>query len=137
MDHMKSTFWSRFEFIHIFYDLQPRNAFMTPRTIRFVISAGILVFAFLVSLPLPAQVSGASLSGTITDPQAGAVPAAVVSVKNVEAGVVVEVTTNAVGFYTASNLTPGDYEVSVMAPEFSTSVTKVTLTVGAKQELNL
>ena len=110
---------------------------MTPRPTKLVVSAGILLCAFLISLPLRAQVSGAALSGTITDPQAGAVPTATVSVKNVETGVVVEVPTNTVGFYTVPNLTPGDYEVSVTAAGFGTAIIKVTLTVGAKRELNL
>src|SRR5215470_10774553 len=92
---------------------------------------------FVISLPLRAQVSGASLSGTITDPQGAAIPIAIVSVKNVATAVSFDVTTNAVGFYTAPNLTPGDYEVSVTASGFSGAITKLTLTVGAKQEMNL
>ena len=110
---------------------------MIPKAVRFVVSAGILALSFVISLPLRAQVSGASLSGTIADAQGAAVPIAMVSVKNVATGVSFDVTTNGVGFYTVPNLTPGDYEVSVTAPGFSTVVTKVTLTVGAKQEVNL
>src|SRR5213594_137912 len=110
---------------------------MIPKAVRFVVSAGILALSFVISLPLRAQVSGASLSGTIADAQGAAVPIAMVSVKNVATGVSFDVTTNGVGFYTVPNLTPGDYEVSVTAPGFSTVVTKVTLTVGAKQEMNL
>jgi hypothetical protein len=110
---------------------------MTPKVIRFVVSAGILAFTFMISVPLRAQVSGASLSGTISDPQGAAIPIAIVSVKNVATAVSFEVMTNAVGFYTVPNLTPGDYDVSVTAPGFSSAITKVTLTVGAKQEMNL
>src|SRR6266850_4148403 len=110
---------------------------MIPKAIRFVVSAGILALSFVISVPLRAQVSGASLSGAIADAQGAAVPLAMVSVKNVATGVSFDVTTNGVGFYTVPNLTPGDYEVSVTAPGFSTVVTKVTLTVGAKQEVNL
>src|SRR3989441_7684527 len=110
---------------------------MIPKAVRFVVSAGILALSFVISLRVRAQVSGASLSGTIADGQGAAVPIAMVSVKNVATGVSFDVTTNGVGFYTVPNLTPGDYEVSVTAPGFSTVVTKVTLTVGAKQEVNL
>ena len=110
---------------------------MRPRTIGFVFFTYLLGFCLLISVPLHAQVSGASVSGTITDPQGGAVPAAAVAVKNIATEIVLEVTTNAVGFYTVPNLAPGDYEVSVSAPGFSTSITKVTLTVGAKRELDL
>jgi len=110
---------------------------MSPRAIRFMVSAGILALTFMIPVPLHAQVSGASLSGTISDPQGAAIPIAIISVKNVATAVSFEVTTNAVGFYTVPNLTPGDYEVSVTAPGFSSAITKVTLTVGAKQEMNL
>src|SRR2546427_2280207 len=110
---------------------------MTPKAIRFVVCAGILALSFLISVPLQAQVSGASLSGTITDAQGAAVPGATVSVKNVATGVSFDTTTNTVGFFTVPNLTPADYEVSVTAPGFSTAVAKVTLTVGAKQEMNI
>ena len=40
------------------------------------------------------------------------------------------------GAYTIPNLIPGDYEVSAEASGFSKTVSKVTLTVGAKQEMN-
>src|SRR5438552_15504763 len=110
---------------------------MSAKAIKFVVSVGIFALIFVISIPLRAQVSGAALSGTITDVQGAAIPIAMISVKNVATGVIFDVTTNAVGFYAAPNLTPGDYEVSVTAPGFGAAITKVTLTVGAKQELHL
>src|SRR6266699_1854819 len=110
---------------------------MSARAIKFVICGRIFALIFVIPIPLRAQVSGASLSGTITDAQAAAIPIAMVSVKNVATGVIFDVTTNAVVFYAVPNLTPGDYEVSVTAPGFGAAITKVTLTVGAKQEMNL
>ena len=105
------------------------------------IKSGLVVWALgvclSISIPLRAQVSGATLSGTITDAQGGAVVGARVSVKNLGTGISVNTETNATGFYTAPNLNPADYEVSATATGFSTSLTRVTLTVGAKQELNL
>src|ERR1700730_18413789 len=98
-----------------------------------------LCFLLLVwiSHPLRAQVSGATLSGNITDAQGGAVVDAKVSVRNVATSVTTDTVTNGRGGYNALNLKAGDYEVSVSAPGFSTTKTKVTLTVGQKQELNL
>jgi hypothetical protein len=101
----------------------------------FVLS--LLCVLLSISMPVRAQVAGATLSGAITDAQGGAVVDAKVSVKNLATDVTVDTVTNGSGAYTAPNLKAGDYEVSVTALGFSTTVTKVTLTVGQKQELNL
>jgi len=95
------------------------------------------VVGLLFSVPLHAQVAGATLTGTITDAQGGAVAGAKVSAKNSATGVISDTTTNASGAYSIVNLIPADYEVSVTSTGFSTAVSKVTLTVGAKQELSL
>jgi hypothetical protein len=96
----------------------------------------ILCLSALISLPLRAQVAGATLTGTVTDAQGGAIPNAKVSARNAATGVSTNTTTNAAGAYSIVNLTPGDYEVNVSAPGFSTIATKVTLTVGATQALS-
>jgi hypothetical protein len=95
------------------------------------------VIGLLCSAPLYAQVAGATLTGTITDAQGGAVVNAKVSARNAATGVVTETTTNASGAYSIVNLIPADYEISISSPGFTTAVSKVTLTVGAKQELSL
>src|SRR5579864_7251778 len=89
------------------------------------------------SVPVHAQVAGATLTGTITDAQGGVVAGAKVSAKNGATGITVETTTNSTGNYNLVNLKPAEYEVSVTASGFNTSTTKVTLTVGAQQELSL
>ena len=103
---------------------------------------GAIVLALFVASGGPAvaaraQAVGAALSGLITDERGGAVPDAAVTIKNVGTGVVREVTTNGDGFYSAPNLLPGSYDVTVTAKGFQTTVQKaVTLTVGATQALN-
>src|ERR1700682_1479351 len=103
---------------------------------------GAVVLAFLVvsgglAVAARAQAVGAALSGLITDERGGAVPDAAVTIKNVGTGVVREVTSNGDGFYSAPNLLPGSYDVTVAAKGFQTTVQKaVTLTVGATQALN-
>jgi len=81
---------------------------------------------------------GGTLSGTITDPSAAVIPNAQVAIKNVATGVTRTVTTNADGIYTAPNLLPGNYQVTVSAAGFATEVrTGVMLTVGTAQVLDI
>src|SRR5713226_1610498 len=96
-----------------------------------------LILVLLLSTPTRAQVVGATVSGSITDPRGDAIPNAKVSAKNLATGVSTTTTTNATGAFSIANLNPGDYEISSNAAGFSTAVTKITLTVGAKQEVNL
>jgi hypothetical protein len=85
-----------------------------------------------------AQAVGATLSGTVTDPSGGVVPNASVSIRNTATGITRDVTTNADGIYSAPNLLPGVYGVTVSAAGFSKAVQSgVTLTVGATQVLNV
>jgi hypothetical protein len=88
--------------------------------------------------PAKAQVTGATLSGLVTDDQGGPVANATISVKNAGTGVAREVTSNSDGIYSAPNLLPGEYEVTVTATGFQTLTEKgITLTVGGQQSLNL
>jgi hypothetical protein len=110
---------------------------MNPRPTRFVLSIAFLTVSLLMAVPLQAQIASATLSGTITDASGKGVANAKVSVKNVATGQVVETQTDSAGLYGATNLVPGDYELSVSADGFSTKTAKVTIAQGAKQTLNL
>jgi carboxypeptidase family protein len=97
----------------------------------------LVLFSLLVSVPARAQVAGATLSGTLTDPSGSGVPNATVSIKNAATGIVRAAATDDNGFYSVPNLTPGVYEVTFSAAGFSTQVeTGITLTVGSQQSLN-
>src|ERR1700730_3606439 len=109
--------------------------YMNPKTIRLLALS--LTIGLLFSMPVHAQVAGATLTGAVTDVQGGAIADAKVSVRNVATNVLVETATNASGVFTVPNLNAGDYEVSISASGFSTAMSKVALTVGAKQEMNL
>src|SRR6202790_2806580 len=96
-----------------------------------------LLFSPLVLAPVSAQVTGATLSGTVSDQSGGVVPKAGISIKNIATGVTRASTTDPAGFYSAPNLLPGTYEVTAAAPGFSSEAqTGITLRVGAQQVLN-
>src|SRR6202051_4638082 len=69
-----------------------------------------------------AQVSGATLSGTVKDPSGAGIPNAQVTVTDMATGVAHSITTDSAGIYSAPNLLPASYEVSVTAPGFSRRV---------------
>src|SRR3984893_385601 len=108
---------------------------MNCKTFRLLL--GLSAFMFFNSAPLRAQVSGAALTGTITDASGGVIANAQISAKNLATDLVTSTTTNSNGFYNIPNLLPADYQVTVSAPGFGTKQTNITLTVGAKQVLNL
>src|ERR1700680_1685401 len=96
-----------------------------------------LVLTVLLSVQAHAQVSGGTLSGTVRDAAGAVIPGAQISIKNVATGVTRTVATDTAGFYTAPNLLPGNYEITVSAPGFATQVRAgITLDVGAQQVLN-
>src|SRR6266567_6914641 len=111
---------------------------MNRKTAGFALLAWILGFCLMVSLPLRAQVTGATLSGTITDATGGVIAGADISVRNTATGIVKNTTADSAGFYTVPNLVPGPYEVKVTAKGFTTALqSNLTLAVGAQQQLNI
>jgi len=97
-----------------------------------------LALCLMVPLQVWGQVSGATITGTVTDPSGAVVPNAQVAIANTATGITTNVTTNTAGLYTAPNLLPGPYRVTVAAKGFQTEArTGLTLTVGEEQELNV
>jgi len=84
-----------------------------------------------------AQVTGATLSGKVTDSSGAVVVGAHIVVEKMDTGVTREATTNAEGLYSAPNLAPGTYEVSISAKGFATQDRHgITLTVGGDQVID-
>ncbi len=84
-----------------------------------------------------AQVAGATLSGTISDASGAVIPGAMVSIRDTATGIIRTVSSDEAGLYTAPNLRPSIYDVTVSIPGFNTRVQSgVTLTVGAQQVLD-
>ena len=98
----------------------------------------VLIGCIFSSVPAKSQVTGATLSGTVTDPSGSVIAGAEVAIKNLGTGIVRSVTTDSAGLYSAPNLIPGTYEVTVSATGFSKAVeSNLTLSVGQQQTLNL
>src|SRR5438270_3871327 len=98
---------------------------MNPKANVSVFFGWFLALCLVSSLPLHAQVAGATLSGTITDSQGGGIPNAKVSARNLATGVSTDTITNSAGAYSLPNLFPGDYQVTVSVMGFSTALAKV------------
>src|SRR5437660_4972815 len=96
------------------------------------------VLAAFHAMDANAQVTGATLSGTVTDATGAVIPGVMISIKNRATGVVRNLNTDEAGFYSAPNLIAGSYDVTASAAGFSSVVQpNVTLAVGAQQQLNM
>src|SRR5216110_2011253 len=87
-----------------------------------------------------AQSNAADLQGTVRDPNGAVVANASVTARNTATNSSREATTNDEGFYKIVNLPPGEYEVTVKAPNYKTAVvSSVKITVGqtANQDIPL
>jgi hypothetical protein len=101
------------------------------------LACAMIGISLLMCLPSYGQVVGATLSGTVTDSSGATIPNVQLSIEKVDTGVVRTVITDSAGVYTAPNLAPGPYEITVSANGFATLFRSgIILTVGAQQVLN-
>src|SRR6202790_658042 len=120
------------------FSCNKEGAPMNPTASKSLRFAWIFVLCLGISFPLRAQVAGGTLSGTITDSSGAGVPQSQVVIKNSATGITRSVTTNAGGFYTAANLLPGEYDVTISATGFNTGITKgIVINVGSQPVFNL
>jgi hypothetical protein len=85
-----------------------------------------------------AQSTGATLQGTISDPQRALLPGVTVVISNVETGFSRTVVTDERGWYRAPALPPGSYEVRAELQGFGSVVRSgLTLTIGQEATINL
>ncbi|HLK46875.1 MAG TPA: carboxypeptidase-like regulatory domain-containing protein, partial [Bryobacteraceae bacterium] len=85
------------------------------------------------------QITGSGLvAGTLTDPNGSVVPGASVTIKNLDTGTELPLSSNEVGIYTAPFLQPGRYEITASKTGFAKVVrTGITLQVGQTLTVDL
>src|SRR5712664_4272318 len=104
-----------------------------------ILAASLLVVASFGFLAQTAngQAAFGTIIGTATDPSGAGVPNVQVTATDTEKGVSQTTTTNDSGNYTLSNLTPGDYKVTIEAKGFKTYVqANLPVIVGSSTTLN-
>src|SRR5687767_11592654 len=85
-----------------------------------------------------AQANAADLKGYVRDPSGAVVVGATVTARNPATNISLSVTTNDEGYYNLVSLPPGDYEVTVEAPNYKKAVVpEYKLTVGASADLDV
>jgi hypothetical protein len=96
-----------------------------------------LLFSLMTGVVAHAQVTGATVTGTVSDPSGGVVAGATVSALNNATAQSRDVTTDSAGVYTIPNLLPGTYDIKVSAAGFSTDLQSgLTVAVGQQLQLN-
>ncbi|MDQ3172155.1 MAG: TonB-dependent receptor, partial [Acidobacteriota bacterium] len=113
----------------------PRQWFIASIRITFLFIATILCTSVALG---QAQSNAADLQGFVRDATSAVVATAKVTARNPATNTTKDTVTNEEGFYQIVNLTPGDYEVTVEAPNFKKAVLPaVKLTVGQRADLDV
>ncbi|HEV7860413.1 MAG TPA: TonB-dependent receptor [Pyrinomonadaceae bacterium] len=106
-------------------------------TFRLALLCAATLFCASVSLG-QSQSNAADLNGTVRDAQGAVVINANVTARNPATDFTRSATTNSDGYYHITNLPPGEYEVTVEAPNYKKAVVpSYKLTVGASADLDL
>jgi hypothetical protein len=111
---------------------------MHERSQKCLLVAVAACLALSFPLPLAAQGANAALSGSVRDETGAVLPGAAVAIRNVDTSLRREVVTDARGYFTAANLPPGIYEVTVTLSGFAKlQRSGIRLTVGQETVVNL
>jgi carboxypeptidase family protein/TonB-dependent receptor-like protein len=102
---------------------------------RFVLA---LVLLTTTVSPALAQITSATISGTIKDETGGVLPGVDLVVRNLDTGLTRSVVTDSNGYFTVPGLAPGTYEARATLQGFSTAVqTGIVLEVAQQAAFNL
>src|SRR3989304_5919311 len=99
---------------------------------RFHRVIGLFALVLVMGGSLGAQITTGTISGTVKDSTGAVLPGATVEVQNVDTGISRTVSTDSRGYYSAPNLSLGQYAVTASLSGFQTAVRRgITLNVGA------
>src|SRR5215470_16134285 len=102
------------------------------------VAAGLIISLVASFSFVSAQETRGTIRGTVTDPNGQAVPNAMVQVIDPARGSTATLTTNGEGFYQATYLIPGTYQVVVEATGFKKSIRdNIVLQIGATVQVNI
>jgi len=87
----------------------------------FVLFGAFFSLVCIVSQPASAQVLYGSIVGVVEDPSGAVVPGATLTLTNVATGIARDIVADDQGRYTAVNMPPGTYTITVTAPGFRTT----------------
>jgi hypothetical protein len=114
-----------------------RATYPPPNSRVFTLLSVCLLTLASVSTASAQQVYG-SIVGNVSDPSGAVVPQAAVTIRETTKGVVFTTTTNASGFYAENQLIPGNYVVTVEAPNFKKLVSEpIVVQVDNVSRLNV
>lgn len=104
---------------------------------RKVLSLSAVLFLIPAGAMAQARLTGADLSGTVTDESTAALPGATVTVTSVATNVTRTATTDARGRYLVAALPPGAYRIAVEASRFASARREgVVLTLGQAADID-
>jgi len=99
--------------------------------------AAIPLIVLLSFAKLDAQQTNPAIAGTVTSATGAAIPNAKVTAKNLTTGDTTSAQSDATGNFHFDALPPADYEISASADGLATQTSKLTVTAGISQTVNL
>lgn len=97
----------------------------------------ILVCIGPINCILQSQTGTAAIHGQITDAAGKALPAAQLTIRNVNTGTSTVVRTDVNGYFSLPNLAPGQYSITATQAGFQSALDDVSLAVGANPALDM
>ena len=98
----------------------------------------LLAFLLAANLPLVAQETTGTITGTVTDPSGAVIPGVTVTVTNKQTDRSVEITTGAAGIFMARDLVPGRYAAAFESAGFRRlEMPDIILLVGKVARVNV